>query len=221
MIATYLAKPDVAPRQGVLVLHSWWGLNDFFRDLYERLASEGFVALAPDLYGGRVATTIEEAKALRARASASRRESAYRYLMRMIGELEAPAPGDVALLGFSMGGHWAYWLSQHPELPVSRTVTFYAARDGEYSASRSAFLAHFAQTDDWVSDAGVRKLERSLVKAGREHAFYTYEGTRHWFFESDRPEYAPEPAALAWDRTLSFLWRSGEQAHRAVSPAAE
>jgi len=205
----YLAEPEVPTGQGILVLHSWWGLNGFFRDLCDRLASDGFVALAPDLYDGKTASTIGDAKALRAKVGASRKESAYRYLIRMIGELESRASGDVALLGFSMGGHWAYWLSRRPELPISKTVTFYAARDGDYSTSRSAFLAHFAQTDEWVSATGVRKLERSLAKAGREHAFHTYDGTGHWFFESDRPEYDPEAAALAWERTLAFLRRSG------------
>lgn len=67
------------------------------------------------------------------RVNASRKESAYRYLIRMIGELESQGVGDLALLGFSMGGHWAYWLSRRPELPISKTVTFYAARDGDYS----------------------------------------------------------------------------------------
>ncbi len=128
----HLAKPEVPTGQGVLVLHSWWGLNGFFRDPCDRLASAGFVALAPDLYDGKTASTIGDARALRAEAGSSRKEPAYRYLIRMIGELESQAPGDVALLGFSMGGHWAYWLSRRPELPVSKTVTFYAARDGDY-----------------------------------------------------------------------------------------
>lgn len=88
-------------------------------------------------------------------------------------------------------------------------IAFYAARDGDYSASRSTFLAHFADTDDFVSSAGVRKLERSLTSAGCEHTFHAYEGTGHCLFESDRPEFDPEVAALAWQRTLAFLCRSG------------
>jgi carboxymethylenebutenolidase len=141
---------------GVLVLHSWWGMNEFFRSFCDRLAAVGFVALAPDLFGGKVATTEAEARALRAQASASRREPAYRYLIRMIGELsdqEAVSRGGIAVIGFSMGGHWAYWLAQRPELPIVATVTFYAARNGAYTASNSRFLAHFAEDDPWVSNA--------------------------------------------------------------------
>jgi len=70
----YLAKPDAPDGPGVLVLHSWWGPNDFFRDLCDRLAAEGFFALAPDLYAGLVASTVEEAAALRSKAVAARKD---------------------------------------------------------------------------------------------------------------------------------------------------
>jgi carboxymethylenebutenolidase len=208
-VGLYLATPERGSGPGVLVLHSWWGLNEFFRGFCDRLAGQGFVALAPDLYDGKVATTIPQAKELRAKATAARKESAYKYLIRMIGVLLGePAvrgPG-IGAIGFSMGGHWAYWLAQRPELPIAATVTFYAARNGDYTTTSSDFLAHFAETDEWVSAAGIRKLERSLAAAGRTALFYTYPGTGHWFFEQDRADaYDPEAAALAWDRTLLFL----------------
>ena len=105
-----------------------------------------------------------------------------------------------------MGGHWAYWLAQRPELPITATVTFYAARGGDYSKSHSAFLAHFAATDEWVSSAGIRRLERSLERADCEYRFHTYEDTGHWFFEADREDaFRPRAAALAWQRTVAFL----------------
>jgi carboxymethylenebutenolidase len=205
----YLARPKSGSGPGVLVLHSWWGLNDFFKGFCTRLADCGFVALAPDLYDGEVATTVPQAKELRAKATAARKESAYKYLIRMIGVLsdEDAVPGsDIGVVGFSMGGHWAYWLSQRPELPIAATVTFYAARNGDYAPSHSDFLAHFAETDEWVSAIGVRKLEKSLAAAGKTAFFHMYPGTGHWFFEQDRVDaFSPEAADLAWDRTLVFL----------------
>ena len=205
----YLARPSGGSGPGVLVLHSWWGLNDFFKGFCDRLADGGFVALAPDLYDGQVATTIPQARELRAKATSSRKESAYKYLIRMIGVLaeEVAVPGsDIGVVGFSKGGHWAYWLAQRPELPIGATVTFYAARNGDYAGSRSDFLAHFAEKDEWVSAAGIRKLERSLATAGKAASFHTYPGTGHWFFEEDRAEaFDPQAAALAWERTLAFL----------------
>jgi carboxymethylenebutenolidase len=105
-----------------------------------------------------------------------------------------------------MGGHWALWLSQRPGLPIGATVTFYGARAGDYSASRSAFQGHFADQDEWVSEAGLKKLRQSLEAAGRPAEFHTYPGTRHWFFESDRKDaFDPNAAELAWERTIRFL----------------
>lgn len=210
----YLAEPRNESGPGVLVLHSWWGLNAFFRDFCDRLADQGFVALAPDLYGGKVATTIPEAKRLRAKASASRKEPAYRHLMRTLEMLSEHAVPDspVGVVGFSMGGHWAYWLAQRPELKIAATVTFYTARNGDYALSSSAFLAHFAEEDEFVSPASVARLKKSLAKAGREATFHTYPGTGHWFFEQDRVDCFNPPAAdLAWERTINFLkWRLSE-----------
>lgn len=201
--------PKAGVGSGVLILHSWWGLNTFFRNLSKRFADEGFAALAPDLYGGKVATTISEAKRLRAAVTASRKEPAYKYLSRMIHFLsnhESVSTPNIAVIGFSMGGHWALWLAQRPELPIVATITFYAARNGDYSKSNSSFLGHFAETDEWVSPEGIKKLSRRLEKADREFTFYTYPGTAHWFFEQDRTDvYNPKASELAWERTIDFM----------------
>ena len=90
-LAMYVASPKLKRTGAVLVLHSWWGLNGFFRRLWDRFAAHGFVALAPDLYDGRVADTVADAKKLRAKVTASRREPAYKYLIRMINELRSAA----------------------------------------------------------------------------------------------------------------------------------
>lgn len=162
--AHYIAVPKAGKGKAVLVLHSWWGLNAFFRGLCDRLAHAGFVALAPDMYAGKIATTVAEAKRLRAEATASRRIPAYKMLMASIYELSAhkAANGpEVAIMGFSMGGHWALWLSQRPELPISSTVVFYAARNGDFTKSHSRFLFHFAENDEWVSVPGVKKMKKA------------------------------------------------------------
>jgi len=85
-------------------------------------------------------------------------------------------------------------------------VTFYGARAGDYSSSRAAFLGHFAEKDDWVSDTALKKLKKSLATAGRVAEFYVYPDTSHWFFESDREDaFNPQAAELAWERTIKFL----------------
>lgn len=205
----HLALPAGGKGPGVLVLHSWWGLNDFFKGLCERFAAAGFVALAPDLYDGRVAKTEAAARKLRAEATAARRVPAYKTLIAAIERLSAheATQGDtISLCGFSMGGHWALWLAQRPELPIAATVAFYAARNGDYRRSRSRFLFHFAEHDDWVSTASVKKMKASLAAAGRQAEFLAHPGTGHWFFEADRRDaFRPAAAEAAWARTLAFL----------------
>lgn len=208
-IPYYLALPKAGEGPGVLILHSWWGLNAFFRGLCDRFADAGFVALAPDLYDGRVAKTEAAARRLRAEATARRRTPAYKSLIASIGELttlRATQGQTIAVAGFSMGGHWALWLAQRPALPIAATVVFYAARNGDFGQSRSRFLFHFAGQDTWVSTASVKKMKQSLAAAHRPAEYCDYPGTSHWFFESDRPEVFHRKAAdLAWQRTLAFL----------------
>lgn len=202
----YTALPPSGAGKGVLVIHAWWGLNAFCQSVCERLALAGYVTAAPDLYGGQVAATIADAQQLRDKP---KREPTYQTLMRAVEQLAqhpAVAGPAIGVVGFSMGAHWAFWLSQRAELPIKAVVAFYGARGGDYSQSRAAFMGHFAETDAWVSPAAIKKLQRSLEKAGRPTEFFSYPGTGHWFFESDRPEaYHPEAAELAWERTIRFL----------------
>jgi carboxymethylenebutenolidase len=97
------------------------------------------------------------------------------------------------------------WLVDEKPKDISATVLFYAARGGDYAKTKSAFLGHFAQTDEYVSDSGRKKMEKTLKTLGREVAFHVYPDTRHWFFESDRPEFNHQAAKLAWERTVEFL----------------
>jgi carboxymethylenebutenolidase len=200
----YIARPATAGGRGVLVLHPWWGLNAFIRGLCDRLATEGFIALAPDLYQGRVATTIAEAEALMStlsnKAAAQDVLQAAQHLATM-----GDSPG-IGVIGFSMGGYWGLWLATQPEVQAKAVVVFYGDGEGDFSASQAAFQFHDAESDPY-SDAGfVAKLHQSLAAAKREVEYHTYAGTGHWFFESDRVDAYNAPAAeLAWERTLAFL----------------
>jgi carboxymethylenebutenolidase len=206
-LGAYLATPSSGKGQGVLVIHAWWGLNDFFRSVCDRLAAEGFVALAPDLFEGRVASTIPQARKLRARP---KKEPTYKTLLRASERLQGVPQvqgHSIGVIGFSMGGHWALWLAANrPELRLKAVTTFDGARAGDYSASLAAFQGHFAERDPWVSDAALKKLRQSLEQAPRGAELHVYPGTGHWFFESDRDEaYHQKAAELAWGRTVAFL----------------
>lgn len=189
----------------VLVIHSWWGLTAAFRDYAGRLAAHGFVAGIADLFDGETAATEAEARKLRARRRA---EPAYRTLTRNLDETRRAAgrPDDrVAVVGFSMGGHWAVWLSQQPDLPVADVTVHYAARAGNFAASRSAYLAHFAERDAFATRAAGARMRKAIEAAGLRCETYDYPGTSHWFAESDRPEYDRMAAEQAFERTLRHL----------------
>ena len=107
---SYIAVLTSGNGRGVLVIHAWWGFNDFFKTVCYRLAREGCVAFAPDLFEGHVATTIAGAKRLRAKR---KREPTYKTLVRAVTQLTlhpAVEGGAIGVVGFSMGGHWALWL---------------------------------------------------------------------------------------------------------------
>jgi carboxymethylenebutenolidase len=204
----YLALPPSGAGPGVLVLHAWWGLNDTLKAFCNRLAEAGFTAFAPDLYHGKVASTIPEAEALGsaldgnfAQAKAEIAEAAV-YLDERTGE----SPTGLAVVAYSLGVYYALDLAAaHPEL-IRTVVLFYGSGDGDYASSKAAYLGHFAELDEFEPPANVQALEASLRSAGRPVTFYTYPGTGHWFFEPDVTQaYNPAAASLAWQRTLDFL----------------
>jgi carboxymethylenebutenolidase len=203
-MSDYLATPKSTPRGGILVLHAWWGLNNFVKDFCNRLADEGYFVLAPDLYGGEIATTPADAERLRQQKI--KRNPTHKQIFDALKQLKTEADGTpLGLIGFSLGAWLGLWLVEEKPKDIAATVLFYAARGGEYAKTKSAFLGHFAETDEFVSDSGRKKLERTLKAAGRDLAFHVYPTTKHWFFENDRPEFNRKAAELAWARTVEFL----------------
>lgn len=201
-----LVLPPGGSGPGILVLHAWWGLNDFMRGFCQRLASEGYVVLAPDLYHGRTAATIEQADQLSSTLRRKEVEAEISAAAQKLAGLEQVQQPKIGLVGFSLGAFWGLWLSVEQAALVGAAAVFYGNRGLDYSQAQAAYLCHFAETDPFEAASGVKKLERSLRKAQRPAAIYTYPGTGHWFFESDRPDaYQPEAAELAWQRTLAFF----------------
>jgi carboxymethylenebutenolidase len=202
----YLALPDGDRGPGVLVLHAWWGLTPAVRALCDRLAEEGFVALAPDLFGGEVADTAEAGQELLAQADADEMAHLTRSSLSTLRQLPAtPDDAPVGVLGLSMGGSLALWLAARTADAVAATVSFYGGQEIDMADATSAFLGHYADDDPYVDDDGLALLEAELHLDGLPVEFHRYPGTTHWFFEDDRPEHDPEAAALAWQRTLAFL----------------
>jgi carboxymethylenebutenolidase len=192
----------------VLVLHAWWGLTAVFRDVCDRLAAAGFVALAPSLFpGGATAATIAAAEELlAAHDEATVVEPVVLAAVEQLRRLPAVTGPQIGVIGFSLGAYWAMHLSQVRPNDVSAVVAVYGTDDGDYSTARAAYLGHFAEHDDFEPLETVRALEAKIRAAGREVTFYVYPGTGHWFVEPNQPDvYNAAAAELVWDRTLAFL----------------
>jgi len=201
----YLALPDAPTGPGILVLHAWWGLTDHVRGVCDSLAEAGYVALAPDLFAGRVATEVADAEQQLAEADADQLAHLTRSSLQALLRLPSTTGDTVGVLGWSMGGSMALWLAARVPDAVAATAVFYGGQDIDMVDARSAFLGHYAEDDDYVDDDGLVLLESELHLDGLEVEFHRYPGTRHWFAEPDRPEHDPAAAALAWDRTLAFF----------------
>lgn len=201
----YVTLPDSGQGPGVLVLHSWWGLTPFFRQVCDRLAEAGFVALAPDLFAGRTAADPAEGQALLAESDMDVMAHLVLSSLFTLRGMPATPEAPVGTLGFSMGASWALWLAGRVPDLVAATVVFYGSQSIDMTPATSAFLGHLADDDPYVDDDERTLLEADLHVLDKDVEFHHYPGTGHWFFESDRPAYDEAAATLAWDRTIAFL----------------
>lgn len=210
----FLALPQKGTGSPVLVLHAWWGLNETTKAICRRLAENGFVAFAPDLYGGKVVDTIADAEKrsrdLDANQARAEINAAVQYLIQQSGQTER----GIAVIGLSLGAFFALELScTHPEL-IRSVVVFYGTNPADYTGAVASYLGHFAEIDEFEPQSEVDNLAASLGQAGRPVEFHLYPGTGHWFFEPDCPDaYSETAAALAWKRTISFLDRQFGSLH--------
>jgi len=207
----YLATPANGVGRGVLILHPWWGLNDTIKSFCDRLANAGFVAFAPDMFDGKVATTIAAAEALTKDADAEHVRALVAQATEFLSERTAQSGHKLAVMGFSFGAYFALELSVTKPEHIDSVVVFYGCRPESYAKSQSRYLGHFAEHDDYEPEEYVKATEKALSDANRAFKFYRYPATRHWFAEPDRSDaYNREAAELAWERTLQFL--SGQSA---------
>jgi carboxymethylenebutenolidase len=204
----YLALPSTGRGPGLLVIQEWWGLVDHIKDVCDRFAHEGFVALAPDLYHGAATKSPDEAGKLFmalniAKAGTDLCGAADALLAR-----PEVTSSRVAALGFCMGGQLAlYGGAEYPER-ISLSVDFYGIHPNvriDPAKVRGPVLAHFAKRDNSVKEAEARALVGRIEAAGGTIEAYYYEAD-HAFFNDTRPTvFNRDASKLAWTRTLDFL----------------
>jgi carboxymethylenebutenolidase len=208
----YLARPlDAGPEgalPGLVVVHEWWGLNDNVRLMTRRLAAQGYVALAVDLYDGGVAATPDEAQALMQR-STERAEPLMRTLDEAITHLRVVQGAPrVGVVGWCFGGGWALRTALALPEQVDAAVMYYGrvVTDPRTLTSLDApLLGLFGGADASIPVADVRAMEAVLREQGNDVEVHVYDGAGHGFANPSGRGYDAAAAEDAWRRTTAFL----------------
>jgi carboxymethylenebutenolidase len=195
---------------GIIVIQEWWGLVDHIKDVCERFAKEGFVALAPDLYNGK--TTKEPDEAAK-EMMAMQLPEAVKTMSGAVDELakRSSNPDKLGVTGFCMGGGLALLLAVKRPDKIAAVVPWYGVipwpdAEVDYSKMNAAVLGHYAEKDGFLPPEKVKELETHLKALGKEAKLTVYKGVDHAFFNDDRPEvYNKEISEACWKETLEFF----------------
>jgi carboxymethylenebutenolidase len=216
-IAAFLARPSgTGPYPAILVLQEWWGLNSHIKDIARRLAREGYVTLAPDLYsrqGNKVTTDPGEAGTLMGNLKDDVALKDLRAAVAYLKNQPQVKPAKFGVIGFCMGGTYALLAAENiPDIKAS--VPFYGQivydRPGgpidQVAKLGCPLMYIYGDADGWITNDHVDQLEAALKQHGKNGQVIRYRGAPHAFFNDTRPDsYRPTDARDAWDRTLKFF----------------
>ena len=199
--------PGGSQGPGLLVLHSWWGLNPWVRDFCRRLAEEGYTVLAPDMFDGVQPVTEAEGEAVLADQSPDELSGLVMSSAHTLRVASIDAARPIGVVGFSMGASLGLWLSARLTRDVGAVVAFYGAQSIDFDDATAIYQGHFAEDDHMVSEEDRVVTESFIRLGGKETEFHVYPGAKHWFFE-EGDNHDAEAAELAWQRMLHFLDRT-------------
>jgi carboxymethylenebutenolidase len=205
----YLAKPSSGSGPGLIVVQEWWGLDDHMADIVDRFAGEGFVTLAPDLYGGRVAHDTDTAGKYMSELPA---EQAARDLSGAVDFLlgdESVTSSKVGVVGFCMGGAFALALATQQGDRIGAAVAFYGvgAVPSDFSGVTAPVLGHYGERDQFYPVDQARAQEQQMNDQTQSSVEFHYYDAGH-AFHNDKDQlgtYDEAAAKLAWSRTVEFL----------------
>ncbi|HQR40628.1 MAG TPA: dienelactone hydrolase family protein [Blastocatellia bacterium] len=206
--AAYLARPSGAGNgRTVIVVQEWWGLNEHVKDIARRYADEGFVALAPDLYAGRIAADAKEASALMHALAPETGVAVLKSAVDYLEHVTGVDPARIGITGYCMGGSFALLFACR-DSRIKAAAPFYGdiPSDADLAHLGAPVLFIGAEKDGWITPAKIHGLAASLAKLGKPCEIKIYEGADHAFFNDTRPEvYDPAAAADAWKRVTSMF----------------
>src|SRR3954454_7237328 len=206
----YLATPAGGSGPGVIVIQEWWGLTDHIANVSDRLAAEGFVALAPDLFGGKVAHDADEAMKLLTELPVDRAardlSGAVDYLLAQ----DSVTSSKVGAIGFCMGGGFVLMLAAQQGDRIGAAVPFYGVGPGvpsTYAGVKAAVQGHYAEQDGMCPVDSAKALETQIREEPGVPVEFFYFPAGHAFHndENKMGTYDEENAKLAWSRAVAFL----------------
>jgi len=207
----HLAVPKSGRGPGVIVLQEWWGLVPHIVGVADRLAAEGFVALAPDMYGGRTTTNPDEAGRLMMALDVPTVARDLRGAIDFLRARPECSSKTVGTVGFCLGGQLSLYAACVHADAVGACVDYYGVHPNvrpDVTKLRAPVLGFFGGKDTFVNAQVVAELDTRLTAAGKDHEFRTYPGVNHAFFNDTRPEVFDANAAKdSWTRALAFFRR--------------
>ena len=204
----YLSLPPnaIAPMPAVIVIHEWWGPNEHIMHWADRLADEGYAAIAVDLYDGKVATTPDSAMAFMKQvddaASIKILKAAHEFLVKD----ERVKATKTASIGWCFGGKWSLQTALAvPELDAA--VIYYGQLETdpeELRKIKASVFGVFGTQDQSIPPATVKEFDQALTTAGVEHEIHSYDAV-HAFANPSNPKYDQKSAGDAWTKASKFL----------------
>jgi carboxymethylenebutenolidase len=202
----YLAIPVNGKGPGIIVLQEWWGLMPHIKDICDRFANAGYVALAPDLYHGESTKSPDQAGKLMMALQIDQAEKDMRGAANYLLELDATTGDKVGTVGFCMGGVLSlYAATKNPQ--VGACVIYYGIHPNvhpDLSNLQAPVIGFYAEKDAYVTPEHAKALEEKLKSLGKSAEFHIYPGVDHAFFNNEREVYDAHAAKDSWDRMLKF-----------------
>ena len=204
----FLAIPQKGTGPGVIVIQEWWGLVGHIKNVCDRFANDGYVALAPDLYHGESTKSPDEAGKLMMALSINEAEKDLGGAIQYLLNHEATTGTKVGVIGFCMGGALSLYAASK-NAQVGACAVFYGIHPNvkpDLSSLQAPVLGIYAARDQFVPPESVRELERQLRELGKSVEIHIYPDTDHAFFNDQRPDvYKPKAAEDAWRRAIQFF----------------
>lgn len=205
----YLQLPAAGTGPGLIVIQEWWGLTSHVADVTDRFAGEGFVALAPDLFGGTTTHDPEEANRLMQQLPVQQGARDLAGAVDFLLSHDAVTSSTVGAVGFCMGGGFVLVLAAQQGDKIGAAVPFYGVLGEDYpsfAGLSASLLGHFGEHDDLAGPEAVRQLAGRIEQQSGHRPDFRIYPAGHGFFNDQSPgSYAPEQATKAWEATVPFL----------------